>query len=79
MFPKSLIISLLAANAAAIIIPANIQTFYNNVKAQGDCNNKLADNLYSYNNGPPGSCSIRFLFPLLESPPFSHPIPYLSV
>ncbi|KAH8677870.1 chitosanase [Xylariales sp. PMI_506] len=45
--------TLLTGEAAAKAVPANIAAFYNSVKAQGDCNNKLASGLYSYLDGPP--------------------------
>lgn len=46
--------TLLVLASSAVNIPANLQTFYNSVVAQGQCNNKLASGLYSWNGGPPG-------------------------
>jgi hypothetical protein len=41
-----------AAGVAARDIPSNVQTFYNTVKAQGACSNKLATGFYSKDDGP---------------------------
>jgi hypothetical protein len=53
----------LGASALTTTIPANVKTFYNEIVAQGKCNNQLALGLYSYFGGPPGT-SHRY-----QSPP----------
>ncbi|KAF7533015.1 hypothetical protein G7054_g7435 [Neopestalotiopsis clavispora] len=37
----------------ALDVPANVKTFYNNAKAQGQCQKPIKTELYSYNGGPP--------------------------
>lgn len=44
---RSALLMSLAALATARDIPANVQDFYNNVKAKGECSNKLASNFHS--------------------------------
>jgi hypothetical protein len=45
------LISLLALAAHARDVPANVQSFYNSIKSQGTCSNKLATGFYSTDGG----------------------------
>ncbi len=45
------LISLLALAAQARDVPANVQSFYNSIKSQGTCSNKLATGFYSTDGG----------------------------
>lgn len=38
----------------ALDVPTNVKAFYNNAKAQGQCQKPIKTGLYSYNGGPPG-------------------------
>lgn len=48
MHSKAAITSLLllTSPATALDVPANVRTFYNNLKAKGECTNKLASGFY---------------------------------
>ena len=48
----TLVTAVLAAGVDALSIPGNIQNLYNSIKAQGQCNNKLASGFYSELPGP---------------------------
>lgn len=43
----------------ALDVPANIKAFYNNAKAQGQCQKPIKSGLYSYYGGPPGTSNIK--------------------
>ncbi|KAK3934971.1 family 75 glycoside hydrolase [Diplogelasinospora grovesii] len=47
----SVLLSTLAVTASARDVPANVQSFYNTLKSQGSCSNKLATGFYSTDGG----------------------------
>jgi hypothetical protein len=61
-------LALFVVGTRAIDIPANIKTFYENAKAQGQCDKPIKSGLYSYYGGPPSELpSAEYLLTL---PPF---------
>lgn len=44
--------SLLFTLSAAIGIPSNVQTLYDNIVAEGECNNKAATGFYALSDSP---------------------------
>lgn len=44
----------LLSTASALDVPDNVRAFYNKLKAQGDCRNKLATGFYNNENERPG-------------------------
>lgn len=60
----ALVTLILASTAHARDVPSNIQSFYNTIKNQGTCSNKLATGFYSTDGG-----SNSTLLPLPVSPP----------
>jgi hypothetical protein len=41
-----------AASVSARDVPSNVQSFYNSLKSQGACSNKLATGFYTKEDGP---------------------------
>jgi hypothetical protein len=47
---KAAVLATLASAAAARSVPANLQSLYNAIIAQGSCNDQLASGFYSEDN-----------------------------
>lgn len=45
---------LIIASTQAVSIPSNVEDFYNNIVAQGSCNDKLQTGFYSTDEGSGG-------------------------